>query len=187
MKKLLSAFAAFALVALPMSAPAHAASLVGNTVTCTQTNPASSFSCSAASATVGAGTEFAVGSGRDYFGLNFDSTWLRISNVSGDSFNLGQTIIAISNISNAFTSASLFSSSITGFGASDVTLNNGVLTLDFRGTSWEKKSSAKIALAAAPAVPEPATWAMMLLGFGLIGGIMRRRRTSAVGAPLATA
>lgn len=25
------------------------------------------------------------------------------------------------------------------------------------------------------AVPEPATWAMMLLGFGLIGGIMRRR------------
>ncbi|MEZ5737304.1 MAG: PEPxxWA-CTERM sorting domain-containing protein [Novosphingobium sp.] len=25
------------------------------------------------------------------------------------------------------------------------------------------------------AVPEPATWAMMLLGFGLIGGVMRRR------------
>jgi hypothetical protein len=24
-------------------------------------------------------------------------------------------------------------------------------------------------------VPEPATWAMMILGFGLIGGAMRRR------------
>jgi len=26
-----------------------------------------------------------------------------------------------------------------------------------------------------PAVPEPATWAMMIVGFGLIGGVMRRR------------
>jgi hypothetical protein len=27
-------------------------------------------------------------------------------------------------------------------------------------------------------VPEPATWAMMLGGFGLLGGAVRRRRTS---------
>lgn len=27
------------------------------------------------------------------------------------------------------------------------------------------------------AVPEPATWAMMILGFGLVGGSMRRRRS----------
>lgn len=27
------------------------------------------------------------------------------------------------------------------------------------------------------AVPEPATWMMMLFGFGLIGGVMRRRKT----------
>jgi hypothetical protein len=26
-----------------------------------------------------------------------------------------------------------------------------------------------------PAVPEPATWAMMLLGFGALGGMLRRR------------
>jgi hypothetical protein len=25
------------------------------------------------------------------------------------------------------------------------------------------------------AVPEPATWAMMLVGFGVVGGAMRRR------------
>lgn len=28
-----------------------------------------------------------------------------------------------------------------------------------------------------PALPEPATWAMMISGFGLVGGAMRRRRT----------
>ncbi len=33
---------------------------------------------------------------------------------------------------------------------------------------------------AAPAVPEPATWALMLLGFGGIGIVVRRRRTSAL-------
>nr|WP_084192404.1 PEPxxWA-CTERM sorting domain-containing protein [Parasphingorhabdus marina] len=27
-----------------------------------------------------------------------------------------------------------------------------------------------------PAVPEPATWAMMIGGFGLVGGAMRRRK-----------
>ncbi|WP_337658629.1 PEPxxWA-CTERM sorting domain-containing protein [Sphingorhabdus sp. Alg231-15] len=31
-------------------------------------------------------------------------------------------------------------------------------------------------LTAVPAVPEPATWAMMIGGFGLVGGAMRRRR-----------
>lgn len=29
------------------------------------------------------------------------------------------------------------------------------------------------------AVPEPATWAMMIAGFGLVGGMMRRRKTAA--------
>jgi hypothetical protein len=30
------------------------------------------------------------------------------------------------------------------------------------------------------AVPEPATWAMMMLGLGMVGGAMRRRRRMAV-------
>jgi hypothetical protein len=29
-------------------------------------------------------------------------------------------------------------------------------------------------------IPEPATWAMMIAGFGLVGGALRRRRTAAV-------
>ncbi|MBY0520051.1 MAG: PEPxxWA-CTERM sorting domain-containing protein, partial [Sphingomonas sp.] len=30
-------------------------------------------------------------------------------------------------------------------------------------------------LGVTPAVPEPATWAMMIGGFGIVGGAMRRR------------
>jgi hypothetical protein len=30
-----------------------------------------------------------------------------------------------------------------------------------------------------PSVPEPATWAMMIIGFGLLGGLLRRRRRTA--------
>ena len=35
---------------------------------------------------------------------------------------------------------------------------------------------------AAPAVPEPGTWMMMLAGFGLVGGAVRRRRTTQIAA-----
>jgi hypothetical protein len=34
-----------------------------------------------------------------------------------------------------------------------------------------------------PPVPEPGTWAMMLLGFGGIGMAMRRRRRSSIVLP----
>jgi len=37
-------------------------------------------------------------------------------------------------------------------------------------------------------LPEPATWAMMIVGFGLIGGMMRRRQSAAtIGSPSRTA
>jgi hypothetical protein len=32
-----------------------------------------------------------------------------------------------------------------------------------------------------PAVPEPATWAMMLVGFGAMGAVMRRRQRATIG------
>nr|WP_281393330.1 PEPxxWA-CTERM sorting domain-containing protein [Sphingomonas xinjiangensis] len=34
----------------------------------------------------------------------------------------------------------------------------------------------RVSLVSASAVPEPATWAMMLFGVGATGGAMRRRR-----------
>lgn len=38
--------------------------------------------------------------------------------------------------------------------------------------------NARYGMFAAVAVPEPATWTMMILGIGMIGGVMRRQRAS---------
>jgi hypothetical protein len=45
------------------------------------------------------------------------------------------------------------------------------------GSSGDGAFGGNINLSAAPGVPEPSTWAMMLLGFGGMGVAMRRRRT----------
>lgn len=54
---------------------------------------------------------------------------------------------------------------------------SGLRTLENGGSAvnFESLRQVSIGLAGAPAVPEPATWALMILGFGLVGGAMRRR------------
>jgi hypothetical protein len=53
------------------------------------------------------------------------------------------------------------------------------LTLSFNSTGGSPYSaSATLAVPPAPMVPEPATWGMMLVGFGAMGAMMRRRKTS---------
>jgi hypothetical protein len=50
---------------------------------------------------------------------------------------------------------------------------------DFGGTQTFPSSEPREALPPTSAVPEPGTWAMMLLGFGLIAWRVRRRRAPA--------
>jgi uncharacterized protein YjiK len=61
-----------------------------------------------------------------------------------------------------------------------VTLDNEgniYLLAEQGGTSISSSSIIKLARSATGAVPEPSTWAMMIAGFGAIGGQMRRRRS----------
>lgn len=92
----------------------------------------------------------------------------------------------------SFTSESLFTpapsgpygSSLDGFNGTNP---NGAWSLyidDFASGDFGSLASATLSITTsgvAAAVPEPATWTMMIGGFGLVGGAMRRRRaTSAV-------
>lgn len=63
----------------------------------------------------------------------------------------------------------------TGFWLVDLgqTSTNRITLASSGGTS-----NAQIFATTVPAVPEPSTWAMLLLGFGVIGTSMRRRRSS---------
>lgn len=60
----------------------------------------------------------------------------------------------------------------------DVTsLNYGALQ-KYGGKATYSAAASALGFSPAGAVPEPATWAMMLSGFGLVGGAMRRRRSN---------
>lgn len=98
------------------------------------------------------------------------------------------TSIAVDSITNVdFTSATLNGISLalspTGVfetgGISLATLA-GNQTLVINGTSGGNGSfGGNVSFApAGGVVPEPATWALMILGFGLVGGMMRRRAST---------
>ena len=85
---------------------------------------------------------------------------------------------------------------LTAYDAANAVINSGAFnvgstgTLSFSGWTGISKlvvtntvahfSMDNLTLAAAGAVPEPATWAMMIAGFSLVGASMRRRRRASV-------
>jgi hypothetical protein len=63
-------------------------------------------------------------------------------------------------------------------GEVELELNYGD-TIDGRGTLNSLKHADDIAPIIQASVPEPASWAMMLVGFGGLGALLRRRRSLA--------
>ena len=55
---------------------------------------------------------------------------------------------------------------------------SGTNTLTFRVTDFGVISGLRVSDLVGTAVPEPATWAMLIVGFGLVAGQIRRRRRS---------
>ena len=99
---------------------------------------------------------------------------------SGDFFSSSfLSSISISGNNIPITSASLIDATGAGtFGAGNILLNNGVLTVGVPGTSTAG-AVIRVGLGTGSitsAVPEPATWAMMILGFGAIGSALRSKR-----------
>lgn len=114
-------------------------------------------------------------------GLNFGnddtccaSSFSAILTVYSGATNSGS--VTVSANMNDFVDQFIGLSSITAFDRVDISYgaNTSLYTFidDFR-----------LGSAATGAVPEPSTWAMMLLGFGAVGFAMRRRRNS-IAAPV---
>lgn len=74
-----------------------------------------------------------------------------------------------------FSTRSLF---FTAGQAGSLTFNFGSLSADNVGPIVDN-----VVLEIGAPVPEPATWAMMIFGFGLVGGAMRRNRKSLTAKP----
>jgi len=107
----------------------------------------------------------------------FDSNLVSIVQNSGWSYTgaafNGVRITDLSNLS-AFNGWNLLpSTTMTGFSFSS---SGGSLFVNWQGV--QTFTGAKVDIGGA--VPEPASWAMMLGGFGLVGGAMRSRRRQAV-------
>jgi hypothetical protein len=166
------------------TAPAAAQGLSGATVDVTTRYPVATtvYSDPFTSVVVGDGVEYPLGSFPTYnsnFSVDVAANSLTITNLVGTSF--GDTAFngfALSVLSGpSILSASVNASST--FSPIDLFVQDGTLFANFAGVSAAGGSSVinfTTSSDVAAAVPEPGTWAMMLVGFGAIGASMRRRR-----------
>lgn len=107
-------------------------------------------------------------------GFDFNATGLLIHSSSTITTITGTYTFTPS--AGAFTSVSLLSNTISGFSSDNFSLTpEGSLVINFTGVNLLTRGEAQLSFAAPAAVPEPAAWGMMLLGFGGIGFAMRRK------------
>jgi len=84
--------------------------------------------------------------------------------------------VTLNNVSYPITSSvSLPNGFLYSFGGFSQAVNAGFQNLSVSGTTTALSSSFSGTIAFTAAVPEPASWALMIGGFGLVGGVMRRR------------
>jgi len=108
-------------------------------------------------------------------------TWLEgLGSVSGNSVNFatalfGPTVVSF-HVGGAVgepTGVGYTSTAFFLFDAGNVI--GGLDTIGFNRAGLSNARLYSTGRFVPPAVPEPATWAMMIVGFGLVGGAMRRR------------
>ena len=174
MNKLLLASTALASIVM-LAAPASAQIALGDTLQLEYLFPdTSSVYDTQSTLFTGAGTTLPV----IYTGTaTFDSNLIKIVqndswNYTGAAFN-GVRITDLSNLSAFNGWGVLPSTTMTGFSFST---GGGSLYVNWQGV--QTFTGATVALGGA--VPEPASWALMLGGVGLVGGALRSRRRQAV-------
>ena len=141
--------------------------------------------------TIGAGEEQEITiEGVTTFNVDFDAATLAILiETSLTNPILGSTsfngVIFNSPGFTTLTGATVNSSTTLGaFNNSRVTIAGNELRLNFSGLSYQNGDLVRLDFTSATggAVPEPTAWGLMILGFGGVGAMMRRRRALPVPA-----
>jgi hypothetical protein len=112
-------------------------------------------------------------------GSNLNATFNNgASSWNSASFN-GFVVFDDTDSLSAITSVTINSSTtLGGFDSSRVTFDADHIFVNWQGLAFHDGDIVSLAVNSG-AVPEPASWAMMLGGFGLVGGAMRSRRKAA--------
>ena len=184
MLKRLAYAAALTLQALGMDGAAQA-SLIGQTVNCfdslTGTPGTGRFCDPGAPQQVGPGPEFEL----SVFAIDVGSESISLFGsrdvLAGDRFFLSLTDLIWSNEPMAIITgiANFSATGVIGIEASDVSVFDNAIVLDYGNSSWSTDSIVSFDLVTSHSqqLPEPGTLA--LLGFGLLGlGVAARRRSN---------
>lgn len=100
-------------------------------------------------------------------------------NQLGSQFPAAGFTASLGSFSNSFTGLPNNSATFTNYTSGNIVITgSGPTTLTFTQNGGDDFRGSIIDNVSIAAVPEPATWGMMILGFGLVGAAVRRRRTN---------
>jgi len=169
-----------------IAAPASAATFIGDAVVIKRVQ-GGNFVFKTVTTTVGATPEYID----NFFSIDITANQVIFDVVSGN-FSIGDIFYEISgldfddnpataNIIEGFNATQIFTSPNTLIGTDRATITpTGLFRMSFKQTTGAASGLATVTFGTAPpvqsAVPEPATWAMMIGGFGLAGGALRSAR-----------
>lgn len=186
--RLMSVMSATALALTSIASPAMAADLTGTSVNVTWLFPDVSTIYKTQTFAVGSGVELTCAGGGVGGGLCSGFVDSSTIDLGGDTLSLaitGGTAPWNGAAFNGFEFSGLsagglwsgysLTTNFAGLGDSRITFSPDAVRVNMQGIAPTEGQSFTITLLSA-AVPEPATWAMMLVGFGAIGATMRFRQ-----------
>jgi hypothetical protein len=109
--------------------------------------------------------------------------WVNGLNYSGASEGQGDIFVSINDITDRYSLLFGFSAFHDQLKIGDVATSRGLFNIGIVGNYTPEAyffNNGEIADRAFGAVPEPASWAMMIGGFGVIGASIRRRKIATV-------
>lgn len=175
--------AAAALVVGTLAMPASAATLIGDSITAAyyfpnQASVYGGFTVSPTAAfTVGAGIEATgtVDGGLqqtfDFAASSLTLTYLNSAGWTATEFNGW----GFTNNSKSYDAIA----SVTGIDPARVTIAGNTLFVNWQGLSFQPGNQIVVEFAAG-AIPEPASWMLLIGGFGMVGAAVRRRRVASI-------